>query len=75
MLPSCFSAILQMISLGNRFVAFVFDTALSLAHGDGDVYVMELHERRIGTSEDHAMFCRKTNLYNETFNTKSMADI
>mmetsp|Transcript_12816 Transcript_12816/g.24048 ORF Transcript_12816/g.24048 Transcript_12816/m.24048 type:complete len:379 (-) Transcript_12816:82-1218(-) len=58
---------------GNRFLAFVFDKSL-LSNGD-DVDVMELHENRISLTEDHVMYCRKANLYNETFNTESMADI
>lgn len=57
---------------GNRFLAFVFDKALV---GDKNADPMKLHEQRIGTTEDHVMFCRKANLYNETFNTESMADI
>lgn len=55
---------------GNRFLAFVFDRALA-----GDVDVMELHEQRVELSEDHVLYCRKANLYNETFNTESMADV
>lgn len=57
---------------GNRFLAFVFDKALV---GDKNTDPMKLHEQRIELSEDHVMFCRKANLYNETFNTESMADI
>jgi len=64
---------------GNRFVAFVFDRSLTEEKGGGvggeEVDVMELHKERIALTEEHVMFCRKTNLYNETFNTDSMADI
>lgn len=58
---------------GNRFLAFVFDKSF-VPKGE-DVDVMELHEKRIGLTEEHVMFCRKANLYNETFNTDSMTDI
>mmetsp|Transcript_34421 Transcript_34421/g.41186 ORF Transcript_34421/g.41186 Transcript_34421/m.41186 type:complete len:389 (+) Transcript_34421:113-1279(+) len=62
---------------GNRFVAFVFDKALmSLNSEDAEgLDVLDMHESRIELTEEHVMFCRKTNLYNETFNTESMADI
>ena len=59
---------------GNRFIALVFDRSLSSISDDEDS-VLELHENRIALTEDHVMFCRKANLYNETFNTESMADI
>jgi hypothetical protein len=59
---------------GNRFLAFVFDKSL-LSTSDKELDVVELHERRISLTEDHVMYCRKANLYNETFNTESMADI
>ncbi len=57
---------------GNRFVALVFDKALSQ---NEDADVLDLHEDRISLTEDHVMFCRKANLYNETFNSESMADV
>jgi uncharacterized protein YciI len=61
---------------GNRFIALVFDRALADKQSSSDdVDVLELHERRIALTEDHIMFCRKANLYNETFNSDSMADI
>jgi len=64
---------------GNRFIAVVMDKALTGTtdggDGGGELDVMDLHDRRIALTEDHVMFCRKTNLYNETFNTESMADI
>jgi hypothetical protein len=56
---------------GNRFVAFVWDRDLNAKGGDA----LDLHSDRIALTEDHVMFCRKTNLYNETFNTESMVDI
>ncbi len=55
---------------GNRFVAMVFDRTLS---DDSDV--LALHQNRVDLTEDHVLFCRKQNLYNETFNTESMADV
>eukprot|EP00560_Eucampia_antarctica_P001175 CAMPEP_0197832652 /NCGR_PEP_ID=MMETSP1437-20131217/15375_1 /TAXON_ID=49252 ORGANISM="Eucampia antarctica, Strain CCMP1452" /NCGR_SAMPLE_ID=MMETSP1437 /ASSEMBLY_ACC=CAM_ASM_001096 /LENGTH=337 /DNA_ID=CAMNT_0043436113 /DNA_START=206 /DNA_END=1219 /DNA_ORIENTATION=+ len=57
---------------GNRFVAMVFDRALSSSDQDD---VMALHQQRIDLTEDHIMFCRKQNLFNETFNTESKADV
>ena len=60
---------------GNRFVALIFDQAISALRGEEDIDVLELHDERVRCTEDHVMFCRKTNLYNETFNSESMADI
>lgn len=62
---------------GNRFLAFVFDKALEMEGGgdEGEVDVLDLHDRRVSLTEDHVMFCRKANLYNETFNQDSMADV
>jgi len=57
---------------GSRFLAFVYDRALT---EDDDVDVTDLHENRISLSEEHVMFCRKANLYNETFNSESVADV
>jgi len=57
---------------GSRFVAMVFDRALASSDQDD---VIALHQNRIELTEAHMMFCRKQNLYNETFNTESMADI
>jgi len=59
---------------GNRFVAFVFDRTLNLLAGKS-VDPIEMHENRILDTENHVFFCRKTNLYNETFNTDSIADV
>ena len=56
---------------GNRFVAFVWDKQLDTQDRD----VLDLHYSRISHTEDHVMFCRKANLYNETFNTESMVDV
>jgi hypothetical protein len=56
---------------GNRFVAFVWDREIDTKNRDA----LELHNDRIEVVEDHVMFCRKNNLYNETFNTESMTDI
>jgi len=62
---------------GNRFVAVVLDKDLMSLNPEvnGDLNVMEMHQARIALTEEHVMFTRKTNLYNETFNTESMADI
>lgn len=56
---------------GSRFVAFVWDQALDTEGRD----VLELHYDRIQHTEDHVLFCRKRNLYNETVNADSMVDI
>ncbi|CAJ1934491.1 unnamed protein product [Cylindrotheca closterium] len=56
---------------GNRFVAVVWDAEVDSEGRDS----MELHEDRDACVEDHVLFCRKRNLYNETFNTNSMVDI
>jgi hypothetical protein len=57
---------------GNRFVAIVWDRVLQK---DTTKDALDLHYDRIRLTEDHVMFCRKKNLYNETFNTESMVDI
>lgn len=56
---------------GNRFVAIYWDQALHPQNQD----VWDLHEKRVGLTEEHVMYCRKANLYNETFNTESMVDV
>lgn len=56
---------------GNRFVALIWDQELDTKGRD----VLELHRDRDLLVEDHVMFCRKRNLYNETFNSDSMVDI
>ena len=56
---------------GNRFVALIWDQELDTKGRD----MLELHHDRDAFIEDHVMFCRKRNLYNETFNSDSMVDI
>lgn len=56
---------------GSRFVALMWDQELDTQERDP----LELHHDRNQIVEDHVMFCRKRNLYNETFNTESMVDI
>jgi hypothetical protein len=56
---------------GNRFVAIYWDQALQPKTKD----VWDLHEKRVALTEEHVMYCRKANLYNETFNTESMVDV
>jgi uncharacterized protein YciI len=56
---------------GNRFVAFIWDRLLD--KNKRDLY--ELHLERIQHTENHVMYCRKANLYNETFNADSMVDV
>jgi len=57
---------------GNRFVAVVWDRELCGEQGED---ALEMHNNRIQLTEDHVMFCRKANLYNDTFNTDSMVDV
>ena len=66
-------------NVGNRFLALVFDKSISDKYNenvddDGDV-LWEMHDDRIALTEDHVMWARKQNLYNETFNTGSAADV
>lgn len=56
---------------GSRFVALMWDEDLDTKGRDA----LELHHDRNEIVEDHVMFCRKRNLYNETFNSDSMVDI
>jgi hypothetical protein len=56
---------------GNRFLALVLDEELDTQGRDA----LDLHYDRNTLVEDHVMFCRKRNLYNETFNSDSMVDI
>lgn len=66
---------------GNRFVALYWDhemeqqriQATGDPHEERDPW--QLHYDRDELNEDHVMFCRKRNLYNETFNTESMVDV
>jgi hypothetical protein len=70
---------------GNRFVAFVWDQVLDNIYGSGSSEsvaagttkkdALDLHYDRMQHTEDHVMFCRKTNLYNDTFNMESNTDI
>lgn len=67
---------------GNRFVALYWDHELVGEAKEGKGKDIEgiidpwaLHYARNQVNEDHVMFCRKRNLYNETFNTDSMVDI
>lgn len=69
-------------NVGNRFLALVFDRSLCSKYDlenweeNGEENpLMEMHKDRVALTEDHVMWARKQNLYNETFNTDSMADI
>ena len=42
---------------------------------DNDHILWKMHNERIALTEEHVMWARKQNLYNESFNTESMADI
>jgi len=56
----------------NRFIAFYYDKDIDALQRDD---IMELHEDHVSCTEDHVMYCRKANLYNETFNYNSMTDV
>lgn len=56
---------------GARFLALVWDDRVDARGRDR----VELHQARADRVTDHVMFCRKANLYNETFNYNSMADV
>lgn len=56
---------------GSRFIAFIWDNIVDQLGRSA----MELHDSRVDVTTDHIMHCRKTNLYNETFNYNSNADI
>lgn len=68
---------------GNRFVAFVWDRELmktkkqkkAKTNDTENLDGLDLHYNRIALTEQHVMYCRKANLYNETFNTESMVDV
>jgi len=61
---------------GNRFVALYWDHELEQNRNEGDSRESWwLHYDRDELNEDHVMYCRKTNLYNETFNQDSMVDV
>lgn len=57
---------------GNRFVAFYWDAELNEGPNKDP---LQLHSDRTDLTEEHVMFCRKRNLYNETFNQDSMVDV
>lgn len=69
-------------NIGNRFLALVFDRSHSSRY-DADAKneeeyansLWDMHEDRIALTEDHVMWARKQNLYNDTFNTQSLADV
>lgn len=69
-------------NVGNRFLALVFDRSLCTKYdlenweeNDEENPLVEMHKDRVALTEDHVMWARKQNLYNETYNTESMADI
>ena len=73
-------------NVGNRFVAVVYDRIHSTkdytseedeSDDDNDEADMlwGMHNDRIELTEKHVMWARKQNLYDDTFNTESMADI
>jgi len=69
-------------NIGNRFVAIIYDNEFNNNKGGNDNNdvemkkdVWEMHEDRIALTERHVMWARKQNLYNDTFNTDSRADI
>lgn len=65
-------------NVGNRFVAVIYDRShsdLYDAKNSEESMFWDMHEARIALTEEHVMWARKQNLYNETFNTESMADV
>lgn len=60
---------------GNRMVAFIWDQELNDLKLNNNKDELDLHYDRISLTEDHVMFCRKANLYNESFNTDSACDV
>jgi uncharacterized protein YciI len=59
-------------NVGNRFVAVVFDGNFD---GSGEKDPWEMHDDRIALTERHVIWARKQNLYNDTFNVESRADV
>ena len=57
---------------GSRFIAFIWDHLVDVTQKRSRI---ELHDSRVKLTTDHVMHCRKTNLYNETFNYNSAADV
>jgi len=67
-------------NVGNRFIAFIFDRSVSQKdyddlEEDDNAKLWAMHEDRVALTEDHVMWARKQNLYDENFNTASMADV
>jgi hypothetical protein len=61
---------------GNRFVAVAWDRELVRPAGDGGGDdPLRRHADRVALTEEHVMHCRKTSLYNETFNADSAVDV
>lgn len=69
---------------GNRFITVVWDRTIknrerfvnkNEIENDNDLKQWNDHYDRIQYTEDHVLFCRKQNLYNDTFNNHSMVDI
>jgi uncharacterized protein YciI len=60
-------------NVGNRFLAVVFDGSFDKDGEKKDAW--EMHGDRIALTERHVMWARKQNLYNETFNLESRADV
>jgi len=56
----------------NRFIVFYYDKDIDTLERED---VMELHDDRVECTEDHVLYCRKANLYNDTFNYNSMTDV
>lgn len=59
-------------NVGNRFVAVIYDMDFN-ENGKKDVW--EMHDDRVALTERHVMWARKQNLYNDTFNADSRADV
>jgi len=52
------------------------DEVGSMDHVSEEEHVLwEMHKDRVALTEDHVMWARKQNLYNDTFNMESMADV
>ena len=74
----------EFIDASTKPSAFEMDSLQVLEKLDQDVILKEydhdhilwkMHYDRIALTEKHVMWARKQNLYNETFNTESMADV
>lgn len=68
-------------NVGNRFLALIYDRVHSTksystdGNENNEDTLWGMHNDRIELTEDHVMWARKQNLYNDTFNEGSMADI